>query len=104
MRPLIAALGFLPLVSLASAHDQWADGSAVPSWVKASCCGPAEAHHLTPDQVHRVSDDAYRIDGVDALIPVSRALPSQDGEYWAFYADGIKPAPTVHCLFIPLSF
>jgi hypothetical protein len=44
-------------LSPTNAHDYWADGKAVPNWVKASCCGPADAHHLRPDQVHKFSRD-----------------------------------------------
>jgi hypothetical protein len=58
MRRALAALGAtLALAAPASAHDYWADGKPIPNWVKASCCGAADAHHLWPDQVHRVSDD-----------------------------------------------
>ena len=60
----------------------------MPTWVKASCCGPDDAHHLRPDQVHRVSDDYYMVDGYRYRIPARDALPSQDGDYWIFYRDG----------------
>jgi hypothetical protein len=61
MRRALAAFGAtLTLAATASAHDYWADGKPIPNWVKASCCGPADAHHLRPDQVHRVSDDYLR--------------------------------------------
>jgi hypothetical protein len=92
------------------AHDSWADGKAVPNWVKDSCCGPAEVHHLRPDQVHKVSGDEakklrpkyanfvgrhleyYVVDGY--LRPIyangPNVIPSQDGDYWLFYDDGGK--------------
>jgi len=72
---------------LAHAHDVWVNGTPVPSWIKAACCGPADAHHLTPDQVHR-SDDYYQVDGYHVPIPAKFALPSQDGDYWIFYRQG----------------
>jgi hypothetical protein len=112
MRGLIAILGVLTAVP-ASAHDQWINGGPIPDWVKSSCCGPADAHHLTPDQVHRYSD-YYRVDGYRRPIPISVALPSQDGEYWIFYRDkdgapgvngaGIGGQSGVYCFFVPMAF
>jgi|SRR5271166_1994751 len=88
MRRALAAFGaILALSAPGSAHDYWADGKAIPNWVTASCCGPADAHHLRPDQVRRVSDDYYEVDGYPHRVPVSRALPSQDADYWIFYRD-----------------
>lgn len=101
----VVALAALLAATPGSAHDQWADGSAIPSWVKASCCGPADAHHLTPDQVHRVNDEYYEVDGYGKQIPVAQALPSQDGDYWIFYRDvggGIQSP--VYCFFVPMNF
>jgi hypothetical protein len=112
MRGLIAVLGALAAVP-ACAHDQWANGAPVPFWVKSSCCGPADAHHLTPDQVHRYSD-YYRVDGYNRRIPIAVALPSQDGDYWIFYrekdgAPGVNGAGSggqsgVYCFFVPMAF
>ena len=57
MRLCLAAallLGGAPAV----AHDQWANGKAVPGWIKSACCGPADADHLRPDQVsHNAGGD-----------------------------------------------
>ena len=112
MRGLIAILGAL-VVLPACAHDQWANGAPVPDWVKASCCGPADAHHLTSDQVHR-DGDYYRVDGFLRPIPIAVALPSQDGDYWIFYRDkdgapGINGGGSggqsgVYCFFVPMAF
>jgi hypothetical protein len=112
MRCWIAILGALSSVP-ACAHDQWKDGAPIPSWVKASCCGPEDAHHLTPGQVHRYSD-YYRVDGYHRPIPISVALPSQDGDYWIFYRekDGAPSAngagsdgqSGVYCFFVPMAF
>ena len=95
------ALGVAP----ALAHDQWADGKAIPGWVKSACCGPADAHHLRPDQVHRVSDEYYTVDGYVRRIPVRQALPSQDGDYWIFYRDDASGRQSgVYCFFVPMDF
>lgn len=115
----------LALTSPALAHDQWANGGKVPDWVKASCCGPADAHHLRPDQVHDLGD-SYKIDGLEREIPKviggkvnSQILPSQDSEYWAFYRahpehtvgnqyngqSYLEPASeSVYCFFVPMEF
>jgi hypothetical protein len=94
------------LASPTFAHDIWSDGKPVPAWIKASCCGPADAHHLRPDQVHRVSDDYYEVDGYTRKIPVQQALPSQDGDYWIFYRDdtGGTAQSGIYCFFVPMAF
>ncbi len=104
MKSTLAAL-LLLVTGPAAAHDVWADGRVVPSWVKAACCGPADAHHLRPDQVHRVSDDYYMVDGYRYRIAARDALPSQDGEYWIFYRDGQDGSQSIaYCFFVPLDF
>ena|ERR1700733_6231677 len=92
---LMLALLIVMMTNLdrAQAHDQWADGSAIPAWVKSSCCGPADAHHLRPDQVYDMGD-YYVVDGYREKIPKlihdkpnTSILPSQDGDYWIFYSE-----------------
>ena len=73
MRGLIAILGALATFP-ACAHDQWTNGAPIPDWVKDLCCGPADAHHLTSDQVHR-DGDYYRVDGYLRPIPIARGAP-----------------------------
>ena len=103
MRGLIAILGALAALP-ACAHDQWTNGAPIPDWVKASCCGSADAHHLTSGQVHRYSD-YYRVDGFLRPIPIALALPSQDGDYWIFYRDdGGGSQSGVYCFFVPMAF
>ena len=109
----IAVILFALSASAADAHDYWSDGKAIPDWVKSSCCGPADAHHLTSDQVHRYGD-YYRVDGYLRPIPIALALPSQDGDYWIFYRDkngapGINGGGSggqsgVYCFFVPMAF
>ncbi len=101
----IAGLLLALSATSAEAHNYWSDGKAVPDWVKASCCGPADAHHLRPDQVHRISDDFYAVDGYVRRIPVGEALPSQDGDYWIFYRDdGSGMQSGVDRFFVPMAF
>lgn len=102
----------------AQAHDAWANGAKIPDWVKASCCGPADAHHLTPEQVTR-DGDYYRVAGYNRPIPVVQAIPSQDGDYWIFYREGganqcaveapggrcwTEEQSGVYCFFVPMAF
>jgi hypothetical protein len=116
MMKMLAFLSALALASPAIAHDQWSNGGKVPAWIKQSCCGAADAHHLRPEQVHDYGD-WYEIDGYFAnggKISRAKVLPSQDGEYWAFWADypaqagmmGNQPASqsTVYCFFVPMAF
>lgn len=117
----------LLFASPAVAHNEWANGGKIPDWVKSSCCGPADAHHLRPDQVMDMGD-YYVIDGYHDRIPKrladgkpnSSILPSQDGDYWVFYSD--EPAhwagsqygghayyensrqSGVYCFFVPMAF
>ena len=101
----IAVVAFLLYCGQCQAHDVWSDGRPVPQWVKASCCGPEDVHHLRPDQVHRISDDYYMVDGYSNRIPVRVALPSQDGDYWVFYRDNANGSQsTVYCFFVPMAF
>jgi hypothetical protein len=103
----ICAISACWLFSPTYAHDYWANGEAVP---KGSCCGPADVHHLGPDQVHKVSGDEakklrlsyakfisvhreyYVVDGYSRPIYAAgpNVIPSQDGDYWLFYDDGGK--------------
>ena len=88
-----------------SAHVAWNDGTPVPDWVGRACCGPGDAHLLGSDQVHRVPD-GYRIDGYPGLIYDSQVLPSEDGQFWAFYstytdASGQRAFTSVFCFFAP---
>lgn len=100
----VLALGLL--ARSASAHHVWADGSQIPVWVKSACCGKDEAHLLRPNQVHKV-EGGYRIDGYPLIVPDTSALPSQDGNYWAFYQIygivGDRPqVSNIRCFFVPL--
>jgi hypothetical protein len=102
---LSVSLFFAVLCGAARAHDVWADGKVVPAWVKDACCGPDDVHHLRPDQVHRVSDDYYMVDGYPNRIPTRNVQPSQDGDYWIFYRDyGGGAWSAVYCFFVPMGF
>jgi hypothetical protein len=101
----ILTIPLLLVASTANAHDVWSNGKAVPAWIKAACCGPQDVHHLRPDQVHRISDDFYAVDGYSTLIPARIALPSQDGDYWIFYDDNQNGRQSmVFCFFVPMNF
>jgi len=97
---------------------------AIPDWIKASCCGPEDVHHLRAEQVTRDDAGHYIVEGYRRPIPADQALPSQDGDYWIFYRDdpaGVScpyspggPAGTcthhdasqsgVYCFFVPMNF
>ncbi len=105
MRVMVSVPILLLSLGAAEAHDVWANGTPIPKWAKDSCCGLADAHHLRPDQVHRVSDEYYEVDGYYRRVAVADALPSQDGEYWIFYKDNPSGSQTgVFCFFVPMDF
>ena len=104
---LACCCGLLPwlLAGPASAHTTWSNGIPVPDWVSKACCGPSDAHRLGPDQVHRLPE-GYRIDGYPGEIYDAQVLPSEDGDFWAFYsvyidAAGQKGFSSVFCFFAP---
>ena len=82
-------------------HDQWSNGTDVPAWVKSSCCGPEDVHHLTAQQVHAMAD-GWHIEGYKGVLAYGRELPSQDGDYWIFYRSYSDGSQTpVFCFFAP---
>lgn len=98
---LIGLLVAWVLLSPALAHDRWADGSPVPAWVKGYCCGPA--HHYRYDEV-KITPDGFVLPDYRKVIPMTKALPSEDGDYWAFfvtYANGEQSE--IYCFFAPPS-
>ena len=102
MRIILAAIGIV-YAGFAGAHDVWANGEVVPDWVKKSCCGPQDVHHLQPDQVH-VTPQGWRVDGYPDVIPMGSEMPSQDGDYWIFYRVLSNGDYTrVYCFFAPFS-
>lgn len=86
----------------ASAHDFWSNGEAVPPWVKSWCCSKSDVHRLEPSAVH-IQADGYHIDGLANPIPVTRALPSADGFYWAFFREEDGPNAWITCFYAPLN-
>ena len=101
MRALV--LLFLMLIAKgAQAHDRWANGRPVPSWVKSACCGPDEVHQLNLSQIHKVKA-GWIIEGIANIVPDDRVYPSEDGTVWGFWAPEGEDA-FVQCLFVPLGF
>ena len=96
---LLWTIPFL-IPSPAVPHDFWTTGEPVPEWVKATCCGKADAHHIAADAVH-ATRQGFVIEGIDTVVPYDRVLPSQDGEYWGFWDEAFLPAPPVYCFFAP---
>ena len=104
---MVGLLSLLASSNATHAHSTWANGVPIPEWVTKACCGPADAHHLLPAQVHRVAG-GYRIDGYPKVIYDVQVLPSEDGEFWAFYAvstneSGERLFTNVFCFFAPAS-
>ena len=102
LRALAVVALSVALASSVLAHDEWADGSPVPAWVKSSCCGPEDVHHLTAQQV-RAMADGWHVEGYKDVLPYGKELPSQDGDYWIFYKNYPDGTQTpVYCFFAPV--
>lgn len=69
------AAALLVLPQALEAHDAWADGDPIPTWVKTECCSQAHAHHIDDGALH-ARPDGYHVDGYKWTIPYSQALPS----------------------------
>ncbi len=94
---LVAWLALRP----AMAHDRWADGSPVPAWVKGYCCGPADVHHYRYDEV-KITPDGFVLPDYRKVIPIAKALPSEDGDYWAFFVTySTGEQSEIYCFFAP---
>jgi hypothetical protein len=74
----------------------------IPDWIRSACCGPSDVKHLRPDQVSQRSDGWWLVDGFHQAVSPSRTEPSQDGDYWIFYASPDQGQP--YCFFAPLAF
>ena len=98
----IAFLVSVMCANPASSHNFWSNGEPVPEFVKSSCCGVADAHHIKHSAIH-IMADGYHIDGINTVVPISRALPSMDGEVWAFWNPIGEPDPMIYCLFVPFN-
>ena len=86
--------------SPASAHDKWANGEAVPGWVKSWCCDKTDVHHIPPSAISIQPDD-YHIEGLTVIVPIKDAIPSPDGQYWGFWNPIMEPSPHIYCFFAP---
>jgi hypothetical protein len=98
------AVALAMVLTGANAHDYWANGEPVPTWVKTICCGPKDAHRLRPEQVRRNAAGDYVIDIYPAPIPARMALPSQDSDYWLFFYEDYGIHGRVRCFFVPTLF
>lgn len=85
-------------VYAANAHNQWANGSTVPDWIKKACCGQAEAHILGSND-YWIDRNGFHIKAIEAVVPLDKVLPSQDGKVWAFYRDDVGRNAYVQCVF-----
>ena len=97
----LLAIGALVAAGPAYGHDRWGNGDPVEPWVKAQCCGPSDVHHIPASAIH-IMPDGYHIDGINTVVPMSRALPSPDSTYWAFWNENAEPNPNIFCFFAPI--
>jgi hypothetical protein len=81
----------------AGAHDVWADGTAVPPWVKAMCCGPEDVHKDAV--IDRIKGQVF-VRGLIYPVDQEKIFDSHDGHVWAFYNPNYGSSAIVYCLFI----
>lgn len=98
MRVVIASILAITLAGRANGHDVWANGETVPGWIKSACCGPADAHLLSPDE-YLIDKDGFHVKGIKMIVPMSKVLPSQDGQVWVFYPNGVGENAEIYCVF-----
>ena len=95
--------------SPASCHDYWQDGTPVPPFVKGHCCGVADIHRYTADEVTQDANGDWHIPGYPKPIPDNgdNVYASGDGYYYAFFSQDSEGPTTsygmVWCFFKPLS-
>jgi hypothetical protein len=75
--------------------------TASRSQIGSSPCAADRLTPTTPQQVTRRDEDYYLIQGYSNPVPVKRAPPSQDGEYWIFYREDPNGQSGVYCFFVP---
>ena len=130
-KAILACIFSIGLINQAFSHRAWDDGTPVEGWIKEACCGVADLHWFTPDQVKQDSRCWY----VDPPFPDNGGCIPRDkpecleveenglrfiqmeckehqtqhgGLYWFFWTDNPKnnPAviahPTVYCVFYPM--
>ncbi len=108
------------------AHDKWANGTPVPSWIKSKCCASDEAVDLTerfgvtaadivthPQQITQGGEHGsphstieitiYHIRGFIPDTAQYGVYPSQDGHVWVFSDKKEDPKSSLHfwCMFLP---
>ena len=97
-----AAFSIAIAATKAHAHSFWSNGEEVPAWTKSYCCGPSDVHRLEPSAVH-IMPDGYHIDGIKTIVPMDKAMPSPDGQYWAFFNTKYGDNPIIFCFYAPLN-
>ena len=115
--PMGLAAFIVMTVESASAHDKDCDGGVVSEKIKSDCCGEADEHQLSPEQIGRGPNDEYivSVEGYTFVIPADKALPSSDTcshiffpNMWIVTRSGDKVRdprmPKVRCFFTPLGF
>ena len=99
----LASLWSMPAV----AHNLGCDGKAVPATIRSSCCGVADVHWLSPDDISQdeAGDWHVNLGWRQIVIANKKAEPSPDGCYWIFYPQGAQASgnePMIYCFLIPM--
>lgn len=91
-------IAIISFATITLAHDKWANGDSVPSWIKSACCGQADAHILGLDE-YSIDATGFHVRGINMSFPLDKVLPSQDGNVWAFYPPNVGLNAQIYCVF-----
>jgi len=100
---LLVGLG---LVSSAWSHEVGCDGKPVPTNVRLSCCGAADAHLLNDTDWPLPHEDDQGdwhivVDGHEHVWSRNEIIPSSDGCYWGFWKS-YGSSMAFFCLLVPM--
>ncbi len=103
----LLALELVAMAGVAQAHMVGCDGKEVPASIKSSCCGKADVHWLSPEDVSQDGEGDWHVDLGWRQVRVAgkKAEPSPDGCYWIFYPENAKARgtePPIFCFLIPM--
>ena len=100
------ALGLLAPITRAPNIFVYASAYAaqpeIPDWIERSCCGPSDMRRLSASQVKQREDGSWLAEGYNRPISPSKVQPSQDSNYYIFYASPDQMQP--YCFFAPEAF
>jgi len=99
IRPLIASLTTLIMLSMAHAHGlaEWIQRGGYKNAAGELCCGERDCFELADADV-KITPSGYYVVSIRETVPFQEATPSPDGRYWRCQWGGSRK-----CFFAPPS-